>query len=79
MSKLSTLAVGQQGRIAHFDAQRPEEQRLLAFGFLPGTAVRLARVAPLGDPLEIEFQNQCVAIRRKDAACIEIEPIPLQA
>jgi ferrous iron transport protein A len=79
MAKLSTLAVGEEGRIALFEAQRPEEQRLLAFGFLPGTPVRLARVAPLGDPLEIEFQNQCVAIRRKDAASIEIEPLAMQA
>jgi Fe2+ transport system protein FeoA len=76
MPKLSSLTVGQRGRITLLDAQRPEEQRLLAFGFLPGTSVRLARVAPLGDPFEIEFQNQCVAIRREDASAIEIEPLP---
>jgi Fe2+ transport system protein FeoA len=73
MTTLSSLKVGQTGRLVRLDAQRPVEQRLLAFGFLPGTKVRVARAAPLGDPLEIEFQNQSVAIRRAEAASIEIE------
>ncbi|MDR0535045.1 MAG: ferrous iron transport protein A [Puniceicoccales bacterium] len=74
MTTLATLKTGQTGRLTRLDAQRPVEQRLLAFGFLPGTRVRLARSAPLGDPLEIEFQNQSVTIRRSEAATIEIEP-----
>jgi Fe2+ transport system protein FeoA len=39
---------------------------------LPGMAVKLLRVAPLGDPIEIEFQNQCVSLRKAEAESVEV-------
>ncbi|MDR1496894.1 MAG: ferrous iron transport protein A [Puniceicoccales bacterium] len=69
---LSLLGVGRAGRVVRLRADNPVDQRLLALGLLPGMVVRLLRVAPLGDPIEIEFQNQCVSLRKGDADSVEV-------
>jgi ferrous iron transport protein A len=42
-------------------------------GLLPGMAVKVVQVAPLGDPIAIEFSCQQISIRRAEAAVIEVE------
>lgn len=46
--------------------------RLAALGFLPGRQVRIARVAPLGDPISIEMEGQEISLRRAEADLIEV-------
>lgn len=49
----------------------------MELGLVPGTPVRLMRVAPLGDPIELHVRNYALSIRRADAQAIEIdEPRP---
>jgi ferrous iron transport protein A len=43
-------------------------------GLVPGTAVRVVTVAPLGDPLQIEVRGGQWSIRRAEAAQIQVEP-----
>ena len=40
---------------------------------LPGMMVKVTRVAPLGDPIAIEFQNQCVSLRKAEALEVMVE------
>ena len=47
----------------------------MALGLMPGVVVKLARVAPLGDPIAIEFRDQCVSLRRREAGGVEVEPL----
>ena len=42
-------------------------------GLVPGTAVRVVTVAPLGDPLRIEVRGGEWSIRRAEAAQIAVE------
>jgi len=51
----------------------PVSQRLLAMGLLPGTDVAVVQVAPLGDPVEIEFRGMRLSLRRADAAAVDVE------
>ena len=55
------------------NATRPIDQRLLALGLMPGMQVKLVRVAPLGDPIAIEFQNQCVSLRKAEAEAVQVK------
>lgn len=73
MRPLSSLAIGQQGQVVQLNASRPIDQRLLALGLMPGMRVKLVRVAPLGDPIAIEFQNQCVSLRKAEAEAVLVE------
>jgi len=67
MLSLSQLPLGCRALVTALNAARPVDQRLMALGLLPGMEVRVVRVAPLGDPIAIEFQNQCVSLRRAEA------------
>ena len=44
----------------------------MELGLLPGTAVEVVRVAPLGDPIELSVRGCLLSIRREEAARIEI-------
>ncbi len=48
-------------------------QKLLSLGMLPGTHFTVLRVAPLGDPLQIEMHRTSLALRRKDLMLLELE------
>ena len=41
--------------------------------YLPGTAIKVVTVAPLGDPLRIEIRGGQWSIRRAEAAQIQVE------
>ena len=73
MSNLSELAVGVTARVKSIPAENAVNQRLMNLGLLPGMAVKIVQVAPLGDPIAIEFSCQQISIRRAEAAVIEVE------
>lgn len=70
---LATLGVGERGWVRPFAAEHPTAQRLLAMGLLPQTEIVVIQVAPLGDPVEIEFRGMRLSLRKLDAAMVEIE------
>lgn len=76
---LSQLPLGRTARVVSLNATRAVDQRLLALGLLPGMLVTVTRVAPLGDPIAIEFQNQCVSLRRAEAVEVLVELAPESA
>jgi Fe2+ transport system protein FeoA len=47
-------------------------RRLMEMGLLPGTEVRVVRVAPLGDPLELRLRDYSLSVRRSEAAKIAV-------
>lgn len=51
-------------------------QRLLDMGVTRGVEVRVERVAPLGDPLELLIKGYHLAVRKSEAAFIEVENVP---
>jgi ferrous iron transport protein A len=51
------------------------KDRLMELGVLCGEPVQVVRIAPLGDPLEIRIADEHLALRKEDAALIEVEPI----
>ena len=73
MIPLSEVKVGQQARVCDIDVNDSVNQRLMAFGLMPGAEVRVVHIAPLGDPIAISFCHQKVMIRRSDAARVRVE------
>ncbi len=51
------------------------KQRLMTMGLLPGTKVAVLRSAPFGDPMAIRVRSYNLALRREDAAKIEVQKI----
>jgi ferrous iron transport protein A len=74
--KFSDLKTGQTARvIALTQGDKVYRQRLIAMGVLPGTAFTVSRLAPLGDPIEIEIRGFALSLRKDEAAIIQIELI----
>ncbi len=44
-------------------------------GLIPKTVVRVQKVAPMGDPIEIHLRGYELTIRKEDAARIEVTQI----
>ena len=47
--------------------------KLLALGMTPGAKVKVKRLAPLGDPIEIEVRGFSLSLRKAEAQTIEVE------
>ena len=47
--------------------------RLLEMGLTHGTMVRFVRVAPLGDPVELEVRGYRLSVRKAEASAVTIE------
>jgi Fe2+ transport system protein FeoA len=71
---LSDLPPGSLAVIRKLPAGGGVFLRLREMGVLPGTTVKLLRVAPLGDPLEIQIRGYNLSLRRAEAGVIEVEP-----
>ena len=69
------LAIGQSGRITAVGGEGALRQHLLDMGVIPGAAVTLVKLAPLGDPMEVRLHGYELALRRADGEKITIEPL----
>ncbi len=76
MVRLSELQRGEQARVVGFDdPTTPYARQLLSLGLIPGTCITLARFAPLGDPVEIQFRGACLVLRPSEAAALQLAPL----
>ena len=73
---LAQLSPGQSARIKNMNQlTRPLRRKLMVMGLLPQTEVIYLRVAPLGDPLQIQCQGICLSMQKSLAQQIEVEPV----
>ncbi len=71
--KLSELPVGTDAVIRKVGGTGALRFRFLDMGIIPKTAVKVVKVAPLGDPIEIRVRDYELTLRLEDAADIEVE------
>ena len=70
---LRETPVGGSARIRRLSGDPAVRERLAVLGLTPGQRVRLLRRAPLGDPLEVLVRGYRLAVRRDEAASVEVE------
>lgn len=70
---LNDLKVGGEGVITAVNGEGALRLRLLDMGLIPGTAVKVIKIAPLGDPIEITLRGYELTIRREHAKEIDIK------
>ena len=75
---LADLRVGTRGRVIGFDkGTKDYRKKLLAMGLIKGTEFIVHRVAPLGDPIEIEVRGYNLSLRKHEAATLTVEGVSL--
>lgn len=71
--RLNELKLGETGIILKIEGDKKLRKRLMDMGMLPGTDVKIVKVAPLGDPIEMKIKGFHLTIRKEDAKNILIE------
>ena len=71
---LDDLKVSQTGRVVQLTGSPAVRQRLGEMGLTVGSAIRMVRVAPLGDPVQIAVRHYHLFLRRSETRCVVIEP-----
>jgi ferrous iron transport protein A len=70
---LAMLQPGQTGRITKIGSLGPMKRRLMDMGVLVGEKVKVEKIAPLGDPIEITIKNYKLSLRKSEAEGILVE------
>jgi ferrous iron transport protein A len=70
---LARLQPGEKGKITKIGAMGPLKRRLMDMGMLVGQEVKVEKIAPLGDPIEITIKDYKLSLRKKEAEGIAVE------
>ena len=71
---IGDLPCGASGIVRDNHAKGSVRQRLMDLGIIEGTHVEMIRRAPLGDPLQIKVRGTLIALRKREADMLHIEP-----
>mgnify|MGYP000832567342 CR=1 FL=1 len=70
---LKELPIGKSATLTVVGGEGALRQHFLDMGLIPRTAVKLMKVAPMGDPIEIRVRGYELTLRVEDAMKIQIK------
>ena len=71
---LADINVGGSCLVTEIYTEEPElRSRLYALGVIPGSLVKVLRLAPLGDPMQVRIRGSYLSIRKSEASTIAVE------
>ena len=69
------LKKGMKARVVALHGERPESTRLQEMGLTVGTTFEVMKVAPFGDPVEIDVRGYRLCLRKRETGDFEVEQI----
>ncbi len=73
--RFSKLQKGMHARITSVGSTSSEMDRLQEMGLTVGTTFRVIKVAPFGDPVEIDLRGYRLCLRKNETKGFEVEPV----
>lgn len=73
MKTLKQAKVGETVTVVKLHGEGAVKRRIMDMGITKGVTVYVRKVAPLGDPIEVNVRGYELSIRKADAEMIEIE------
>ena len=73
MRTLKEVKVGQSGKVVKIHGEGALKRRIMDMGITKGVVITVRKVAPLGDPMELNLRGYELSLRKADAEMIEIE------
>ena len=71
---LSDLKVGQKAKVLKLNEQNKAIRRhLLDMGITRGVEITIKKVAPMGDPIDLQLRDYELCLRKEDLRKIEVE------
>ena len=73
MRTLKEVRVGHTAKVVKLHGEGALKRRIMDMGITKGVVIKVRKVAPLGDPIELHVRGYELSIRKSDAEMIEIE------
>lgn len=73
MKTLRDVRIGQTVKVVKLHGEGPVKRRIMDMGITKGVQVYVRKVAPLGDPVEVNVRGYELSIRKNDAEMIEVQ------
>ena len=73
MNTLKQAKIGRTVKVVKLHGEGAVKRRIMDMGITKGVEIYVRKVAPLGDPVEINVRGYELSLRRADAEMIEIE------
>ena len=73
MKTLKEVQVGDVVKVVKLNGSGPVKCRIMDMGITKGVEIYVRKVAPLGDPLELNLRGYELSLRKADAEQIEVE------
>lgn len=73
MRTLRAVNCGETVKVVKLHGEGAVKRRIMDMGITKGTEIYVRKVAPLGDPIEVNVRNYELTIRKDDAEMIEVE------
>ena len=70
---LEDLKPGEEGKVVSLGEKGPVRRRIMDMGITPGVNVKVIKVAPLGDPVEVNVRGYELSLRKTEARQIEVK------
>ena len=71
---LQDMAVGETGTVAGYvKGASTYREKLLAMGLIKGASFTVERIAPMGDPVEIQVRGFALSLRKDEASALLVE------
>ncbi len=73
MNTLKGIKVGETVTVVKLHGQGAVKRRIMDMGITRGAEIHVRKVAPLGDPVEVNVRGYELSLRKADADMIEVE------
>ena len=73
MKTLRDVQIGETVKVVKLHGEGAVKRRIMDMGITKGVEIFVRKVAPLGDPIEINVRNYELSLRKADAEMIEVE------
>lgn len=72
MNTLKDVKVGQTATVVKLHGDGAVKRRIMDMGITKGVEILVRKVAPLGDPIEINVRGYELSLRKSDSSMIEV-------
>jgi len=72
---LSKLKKGQSGIVVRVGGKGAAKRRMMDMGMVPGSEIRVVRIAPFGDPIEFNVKGYSLSLRKSEAKDIIVRKV----
>ena len=73
MKTLKNAKVGETVKVVKLHGEGAIKRRIMDMGLTKGVEIYIRKVAPLGDPMELNLRGYELTLRKADAEMVEIE------